>query len=75
MARVHNQPCVEVLKLRKDINPMKSSGTDKFSSKVCKDAFLALMDMLVQIFNCSLFSNIFPTFISSQEIRKGRYKK
>ena len=50
----------EVRKLCKEINPMKSSGIDKLSSRVCRDAFIVLVDKLVHIFNCSLRSNIFP---------------
>ena len=47
---------------------MKLSSIDKLSSKVCKDAFLALMDMLVHIFDCSLLSNIFPTHWKSMKV-------
>ena len=51
----------EVLKLCKEISPMKSSGMDKLSSKVCKDAFMVLGNQLVHLFNCSLTRSIFPT--------------
>ena len=51
----------EVVKLCKDINPMKSSGIDKLSARVCKDAFLVLSDKLLHIFNHSLAANVFPS--------------
>ena len=50
----------EVLKLCKEINGMKASGFDLLSSRICKDAFLVLVDKLVHIFNCSLSSSEFP---------------
>ena len=50
----------EVIELCKGIETYKSAGLDKLSSKVCKDAFLALPDQLAYIFNCSLISGIFP---------------
>ena len=51
----------EVVKLCKDINPMKSSGIHNLSARICKDAFMVLSDKLVYIFNCSLSTNVFPT--------------
>ena len=50
----------EVMKLCKEIKIMKSSGCDMISSRVCKDAFVILVDHLVHIFNCSLNSCVFP---------------
>ena len=50
----------EVLKLCKEINPLKSSGLDEISSKICKDAFLVLSEQLVHMFNTSLLTAIFP---------------
>ena len=50
----------EVHKLCKEINPMKSSGMDELSSKLCKDAFLVLSEQLAHLFNCSLNSGCFP---------------
>ena len=58
----------EVTKLCKEINTMKSSGFEKLSSKVCKDAFLVLIDQLVHVFNCSLMSTTFPTNWKSAKI-------
>ena len=51
----------EVLSLCRDINTMKSSGLDRLSTRVCKDAFKVLSDKLVHMFNCSLERSIFPT--------------
>ena len=39
---------------------MKSSGIDELSSRLCKDAFLALEPQLVHLFNCSLTRGSFP---------------
>ena len=50
----------EVTKLCKDIGPLKSSGMDKISSRVCKDAFSVIGRQLVHMFNCSLSSATFP---------------
>ena len=50
----------EVLKLCKAIEPMKSSGMDSLSSKICKDAFMVLGNQLTYLFNCSLTTAIFP---------------
>ena len=50
----------EVDLLCKEINPMKSSGIDELSAKLCKDAFLVLGQQLVHLFNSSLLSGIFP---------------
>ena len=50
----------EVLKLCKGIEPMKSSGMDSLSSKICKDAFIVLAAQLTHLFNSSLLSSIFP---------------
>ena len=50
----------EVESLCKDIAPLKSSGMDKLSSKICKDAFLVLIEQLVHMFNSSLNSSTFP---------------
>ena len=58
----------EVKKLCKEINPMKSSGFDKLSSRVCKDAFNVLIDKLVHIFNCSLRHNHFPMAWKSAKV-------
>ena len=58
----------EVLKLCKEINVMKSSGLDKLSSRICKDAFLVLIDKLVHIFACSFETNIFPTEWKSAKV-------
>ena len=58
----------EVLTLCKGINTMKSSGFDKISSRVCKDAFLVLVDKLVHLFNCSLELAIFPSKWKSAKI-------
>ena len=58
----------EVVKLCKDINPLKSSGIDKISSKICKDAFLVLVNELVHIFNCSLQSAGFPVNWKSAKV-------
>ena len=46
--------------LCKDINPIKSSGMELLSSKLCKDAFMVLTEQLVHLFNCSLNSESFP---------------
>ena len=37
----------EVIKLCKEIDTYKSSGLEKLSSKICKDAFLALSTLHV----------------------------
>ena len=58
----------EVLRLCKEINTMKSSGFDKLSAKICKDAFTVLTNKLVKIFNCSLRSSIFPTAWKSAKV-------
>ena len=50
----------EVLALCREINPIKSSGMDKLSSKLCKDAFLCLTEQLTDLFNCLLRSESFP---------------
>ena len=50
----------EVMKLCKEIEVMKSSGMDKLSARVCKDAFLVLSDQLAYLFNCSLSLELFP---------------
>ena len=50
----------EVTKLCKEIEIMKSSGMDKISSRICKDAFLVLEHQLTHLFNCSLNTAIFP---------------
>ena len=50
----------EVIKLCKEINMYKSSGIDELSSRICKDAFLAIPDQLTYLFNCSLSTAIFP---------------
>ena len=44
----------------KDIKIMKSSGIEDLSSRLCKDAFLALGQQLVHLFNSSLNSGRFP---------------
>ena len=50
----------EVHKLCKGINTMKSSGIDVLSSRLCKDAFMALEAQLVYLFTCSLATGRFP---------------
>ena len=50
----------EVHKLCKEINPMKSSGINELSSRICRDAFLALGEQLVFMFNSSLHGATFP---------------
>ena len=50
----------EVIKLCRDIEPLKSSGMDEISAKICKDAFLVLSDQLVHMFNASLHTGIYP---------------
>ena len=50
----------EVRRLCVDINPMKSSGMDEISSKICKDAFMVLINQLVYLFNSSLLIAVFP---------------
>ena len=59
---------VEVRRLCKEIKPMKSSGIDKLSSRICKDAFTVLVDKLVHIFNCSLRHNKFPLAWKSAKV-------
>ena len=49
-----------VLALCKDIKVSKSSGFDDISTRVFKDAFLALIPQLVHLFNLSFESGIFP---------------
>ena len=49
----------EIRTLCKDINPIKSSGMDLLSSKLCKDAFMVLTHQLTHMFNCSLGSTVF----------------
>ena len=41
----------EIIDLCKEIEPLKSSGMDEISSKICKDAFLVLSDELAHLFN------------------------
>ena len=50
----------EVIELCKGIDNYKSSGLEWLSSKICKDAFLALPEQLTYMFNCSLLSGVFP---------------
>ena len=50
----------EVSKLCKEIIPMKSSGLDKLSSRICRDAFMVLSTQLTYIFNTSLGLSRFP---------------
>ena len=50
----------EVEKLSKGIEVMKSSGLDKLSAKICKDAFVVLGQQLTYLFNCSLEKAVFP---------------
>ena len=50
----------EVAGLCRDINTMKSSGLERLSSRICKDAFVVLTEELTHIFNCSLSSATFP---------------
>ena len=51
----------EVRELCREINPLKSSGMDDLPGKLCKDAFIILVEQLVHVFNCSLKSGVFPT--------------
>ena len=50
----------EVISLCKEIETYKSSGLEKLSSKICKDAFMALSPQLTYLFNCSLSASVFP---------------
>ena len=50
----------EVVKLCKGIEVLKSSGMDKLSARVCKDAFTILSHQLTYLFNCSLQTGVFP---------------
>ena len=50
----------EVTDLCKGIEPLKSSGMDMLSSRVCKDAFMVLGRQLVHMFNCSRRRLVFP---------------
>ena len=50
----------EVIALCKEIEITKSSGIDEISSRLCKDAFLALPHHLTHVFNCSLDKGFFP---------------
>ena len=50
----------EVLKLCKEIEIMKSSGMDKISGRICKDAFVVLSNQLTHLFNSSLGTGVFP---------------
>ena len=50
----------EVIGICREIDIMKSSGMDKLSSRICKDAFLALSEQLVFLFNCSMRTAVFP---------------
>ena len=50
----------EVILLCRDIECLKSSGMDEISSRICKDAFLALPEQLTFLFNSSLETGIFP---------------
>ena len=50
----------EVISLCKDIITLKSSGIDDISSKLCKDAFLAIPHQITHMFNCSLTAGKFP---------------
>ena len=50
----------EVLSLIKEIDTSKSSSVEHLSSKVLKDAFIALPHVLVKIFNVSLATGIVP---------------
>ena len=50
----------ELTALIKNINPLKSSGMDRLSSNICKDAFLTLGPQLVHMFNSSLSTAVFP---------------
>ena len=58
----------EVKRICREINTMTSSGFDRLSSRVCKDAFLVLSDKLAHIFNCSLEAAIFPGVWKSAKI-------
>ena len=51
----------EVMGLCREIDIMKSSGMDNLSARLCKDAFLALSEQLVHMFNCSLRVATFRT--------------
>ena len=58
----------EVILLCREIENLKSSGMDDISSRICKDAFLALPDQLTHLFNCSLDMGIFPDEWKSAKI-------
>ena len=43
-----------LMDFKTETNVMKSSGLEKLSSRICKDAFLVLIDKLVHIVACTL---------------------
>ena len=51
----------DVLKILKSINTSKSSGITHLSSRLLKDALIALLPQITHLFNLSLVSGIFPT--------------
>ena len=50
----------EIIKLTKDINIYKSSSINNISSRVIKDAFLAIPEKVCFLFNLSFNTGIFP---------------
>ena len=50
----------QLLKIVKEINTNKSSGLEKLSSRVLKDALLVLIPQLLYLVNLSLQTGIFP---------------
>ena len=55
-----NNDFEQVPKLCKEIKTAKSSGIDDVAAKVCKDAFLVLVQQLVFLFNLSFVLGVFP---------------
>ena len=50
----------EIIKLTKDINIYKSSSINNISSRIIKDAFLAIPEKVCFLFNLSFNTGIFP---------------
>ena len=55
-----NTDIIEVLSLVREIDIVKSSAVEHLSSKILKDAFIALPNILVKMFNASLSTGIVP---------------
>ena len=51
----------EVVKLINEIDNYKSSAIDNLSSRILKDAFQAIPEIITECFNLSLSTGIFPT--------------